>query len=143
MKKCGFIIIGFSLTLLACNKKADSGNKGVIKTETNSSEVTDTSGNIDSTSISETKVDGKVTDREESFLYSGLEKSKAKVIFIDKDKTHTITIQANNKTFILDKKEEKEGTTTYERSGIKAEVKGDSLFIIQGDNIIPLGKVKM
>ncbi len=144
MKKSILVLSASVLSLMSCNKN-NSGNKAVLEQDTSSTEVVDHNGKIDSATDAshEVAVDDKVVDREESFLYSGLDKSKAKIIFTDKGKDHTITIQSNNKTFILDKKDSKDGTVTYERSGIKAEVKGDSLFIIQGETVIPLKKMNI
>lgn len=129
-------------TLMSCNNSG--GNKSVILNDSTNTEVSDNNGKIDSASSHSTEktVDGNTTSREESVVYMGLDKSKAQVIFTDNPNEHTLTIKSNNKKFVLDKKDDKNGVTTYERSGIKAVVKGDSLNLIQGENIIPLVKWK-
>lgn len=118
MKK---IVLGLGIVLtsfVACKKSTD-GNKNILAQENENSSNTTT---------------------EESKVYIGLEKSKAKVTFKNSPKENTITIEANNQKFVLDKKETEGGKTIYERNGIKAEVKKDSLYIIQDDNVIPMAE---
>lgn len=143
MKKYIIPLLALSFLTTACNKKS-GGNKSIITSESYETEITDNNGKIDSSTTTSYKkeVNGKVS-REESFVYTGLDNSKAKIIFVDTDKEHTITIEANKRKFQLDKINEADGKINYERNGIKAEVKGDSLFIIQGDNVIPLKKTKI
>lgn len=142
MKKQIFTAFVLGLVLMGCNK--NSGNKSILIKESETSEVSDNNGKTDSADDSHLQetVNGQTTT-EESFLYKGLDKSLAKIIFTNKPKENTITIIANDKKFILDKKGETKGETTYERSGIKAVVKGDSINLIQDQNVIPLVKVKM
>lgn len=99
------------LTIMSCNKNAD-GNKASIKEQ----------------------------KEENMVVYIAADKSRAKVTFQKENEKETILIEANKKKFQLDKIEDKEGVTTYERNGVKAEVKGDSLYIIQDSIVIPLKK---
>ncbi len=107
-----YIILPLAFLVLAGCKKNTEGNKNVISGEP------------------------KIEEKEESAIYKGLQNSVAKVTFTESEKGNTATIQANGKKFILDKKSD----ILYERNGIRAELKGDSLYIIQDDNIIPLKK---
>lgn len=138
MKRTLFIASACLFTLYACKKSAE-GNKNVITEETVETTVTDNNGNIDSstTSASKKTVDGKTVE-EQTFVYSGLDNSKAKVTLIDSEKEHTLTIEANKRKYILDRKSVSPEKTVYERNTIRAEMKGDSLYIIQDDNVIPL-----
>ena len=136
MKRSIFIVAIGLFALYGC-EKSTGGNKSILTEETVETEITNNNGNIDSatnTSL-EKSVDGKTVE-EQSFLYTGLEKSKAKVTIINSEKEKTMIIEASNQKFQLDKKSD----NLYERRGIKAEIKGDSLYIIQDDNIIPLKK---
>ena len=54
-----------------------------------------------------------------------------------------MSVRSNNKTFILNKVESKGNETTYEKMDMKATVKGDSLILDQGNNIIELVKTKI
>lgn len=56
---------------------------------------------------------------------------------------NTMSVRSNNKTFILNKVESKGNETTYEKMDMKATVKGDSLILDQGDNLIQLVKTKI
>lgn len=129
-----------SLSLISCKKNTE-GNGNVIIKESAETSYTDNNGKIDSaTSASyEKTADGK-TNRQETFIYSGLDNTKAKVTFADTPEEHTLTIEANKRKIQLDRKDVNPLKTTYERNGIRAEKKGDSLYIIQDGNIIPLKK---
>ena len=131
-------VVIVSLTMVSC-KKSSEGNKNVLVKETSETSYSDINGKTDSTaSFSYQRTENGKTNREETVVYTGLDNAKAKVTFIDTPNEHTLTIEANKRKFQLDKKESNPLKTTYERNGIKAEEKGDSLYIIQGDNIIPL-----
>lgn len=77
----------------------------------------------------------------ESYTYRATDGSRAKVIF-SKGKNPTLSIQANGQKFLLDLADADESATVYERNGITAISKGDSILITQGENIIPLVKDK-
>ncbi len=98
--------------LIACNKNSE-GNKSVIS-ENVQNEI-----------------------KEESSIYKGLQNTVAKITYTESPDGNTATVEANGKRFILDKKSD----SLYERSGISAKLKGDSVYIIQDDNIIPLKKM--
>ncbi len=72
-----------------------------------------------------------------SHAYSATDKTRAKATFLSSEKENTITIEANRQKFVLDKK----GENYYERNGVSARVTNDSLFIEQGETVIPLKKV--
>ncbi|SHI35355.1 hypothetical protein SAMN05443429_101276 [Cruoricaptor ignavus] len=67
-----------------------------------------------------------------SFTYRAKDGSRARVYFDHKKNTMSIT--SNNTTFELDDK----GSGHYERRGITADRKGDSLIITQEENVIEL-----
>lgn len=129
-----------SLSMISCKKNTE-GNRNTIIEESREASYTDDNGKIDSAASTtyERTVNGK-TSREETFVYSGLDNTKAKVTFLDSPTEHTVTIEANKHKFQLDRKDVNPLKTTYERNGIRAEKKGDSLYIIQDGNIIPLKK---
>ena len=133
------LILISALTLLSCKKE---GNKAVISSE-KSTEVVDNNGKIDSSSTSSSTqiVDGKERTSE-TFTYKGLDGTRAKATFDNDKGQKTLTVQANNNKFQLDFIAENNERMMYERRGIKAEVKGDSLILIQDKNTIPLVKVK-
>ncbi|MDR2204665.1 MAG: hypothetical protein LBE36_00655 [Flavobacteriaceae bacterium] len=72
----------------------------------------------------------------QSYTYKALDGTPAKVTFTNSGKKKTISIEANGQKYQLDQTD----STTYERNSVKAEVKGDSLFIMQEDHVIPLVK---
>jgi hypothetical protein len=73
--------------------------------------------------------------------YKATDGSLVKVVFNYEEKT--MSVRSNNKTFILNKIESKGDETTYEKMDMKATVKGDSLILDQGNNIIQLVKTKI
>lgn len=70
--------------------------------------------------------------------YKALDGSRASVAFTESKMKSSIAISANNQKFELDKVSEKAGVVKYERNGISAVVKGDSVIIQQGETEIPL-----
>lgn len=76
----------------------------------------------------------------ESITYKALDGSRAQATFDNDNGKKTITIKANNNKFQLDLVDETHHGSLYERNGVKAIVKGDSISLEQGDNIIPLVK---
>lgn len=81
-------------------------------------------------------------DFEESSGYRSSEGSMAKVVLKKKKKYYTISISANTTTFVLDYISSNPDGEIFERNGIKAETKGDSLFIFSDGKIIELAKIK-
>ena len=124
MKKTVFALVFMSLmNVISCTK--ESGNKGVIKEDT---AVRQPDSNIDKTTVAGSN----------DYTYRGLQGVRAKVTFNNSDKDNTLVIKANNKQFELDKKSSENGEVQYERAGIKALVKGDSIIVEQDGNVIPL-----
>jgi len=87
-------------------------------------------------SCNKAKNGGNDDRKEETISYRASDGSRANVLLVTSSKENTMTIRANNQKFQLDKKSD----TEYERNGVKAEIKGDSLFITQDDMVIPLVK---
>ncbi|MDH6252047.1 hypothetical protein M2347_001774 [Chryseobacterium sp. H1D6B] len=144
MKK-GFLITVslISLSLISC-KKNESGNKSIIKTDSSSTTIVDNNGKIDSSSVnsSTTIVDGKKTEKTD-FVYKATDGALVKVVFKNDPKESTVAITSNKKTFTLPKKESKDGETIYKKDDMTARVKGDSLHLEQGNNIIELKRTKI
>ena len=125
------------LSLSSCKK--NEGNKNVLKSDHSGSILAD-NGKIDSTIHYETDVNGKKYIKTD-YVYKASDKSLVKVVFNYEE--NTMSIRSNNKTFILNKIESKGNETTYEKMDMKATVKGDSLILDQGNNIIQLVKTKI
>ncbi|ROI02345.1 hypothetical protein EGI16_14290 [Chryseobacterium sp. G0240] len=132
-----------SLAVISC-KKSESGNKSVIKTDSTETLVTDTNGKIDSVSQSSSTVDvnGKKFEKTD-FVYKATDGTLVKVVFKNDPKESTVAITSNKKTFTLPKTETKGDETIYKKDDMTAKVKGDSLHLEQGDNIIELKRTKI
>lgn len=132
-----------TLTVISC-KKIESGNKSVIKTDSTETVVTDHNGKIDSVSQSSSTVDvnGQKTEKTD-FVYKAMDGTLVKVVFKNDPKENTLTITSNKKTFVLTKAETKGDETVYKKDDMTAKVKGDSLHLEQGNNIIPLKRTKI
>ncbi|RXM40135.1 hypothetical protein BOQ62_07420 [Chryseobacterium sp. CH21] len=144
MKK-GLLALGAVLTLTAVScKKSESGNKSVIKTDSSTTVVTDNNGKIDSVTQSSSTVDinGKKTEKTD-FVYKATDGTLVKVIFKNDPKESTVAITSNKKTFTLPKTETKGDETIYKKDDMTARVKGDSLHLEQGNNIIELKRTKI
>ncbi|MBK1894296.1 hypothetical protein [Chryseobacterium paridis] len=142
MKKGILVAVGLTaLSLISC-KKAEGGNKSIIKTD--SSVVTDNNGKIDSASASSTIVDvnGKRYEKTD-FVYKATDGALVKVVFKNDPKESTVAITSNKKTFTLPKTETKDGETIYKKDDMTARVKGDSLHLEQGNNVIELKRTKI
>lgn len=141
------VLIAASLTALSivsC-KKVEGGNKDVIKIDSSaSSVVTDTNGKIDSASESSTIVDvnGKRIEKTD-YVYKATDGALVKVVFKNDPKETTVAITSNKKTFTLPKTETKDGETIYKKDDMTARVKGDSLHLEQGNNVIELKRTKI
>lgn len=142
MKK-GILMAAFfiALSLTSC-KKNESGNKGIVKTESGEQIVLTDDGKVDSTIAYNVNVNGKKTLKTD-YIYKATDGTLVKVIYDYNPEKRTLKVTNNNKTFLLEKSEAKTNETTYEKADMKATVKGDSLIIHQGDNIIELVKTKI
>ena len=144
MKK-SLLALGAVLTLAVVScKKSESGNKSVIKTDSTETVVTDHNGKVDSVTQSSSTVDinGQKTEKTD-FVYKAMDGTLVKVVFKNDPKENTLTITSNKKTFVLTKAETKGDETVYKKDDMTAKVKGDSLHLEQGNNIIPLKRTKI
>jgi len=143
--KNGFLI-AISLTtisLVSCGKN-ESGNKSTLKLDTSETSVVDNNGKKDTltTGTSVVDVDGKKTETRSS-IYKAVDGTLVKVVFTEDPKESTLAITNNHKTFKLPKIKTAAGETTYQKDDMKATVKGDSLILDQGNNLIQLVKTKI
>ncbi|MGE4512273.1 MAG: hypothetical protein AB7E26_00435 [Chryseobacterium sp.] len=139
MKKRIFIAVAtISLSVISC-KKNESGNKNVLESDSSEVILAD-NGKVDSTVKYQTDVNGKKYIKTD-YVYKATDGSLVKVVFNYEEKT--MSVRSNNKTFILNKVESTGNETTYEKMDMKATVKGDSLILDQGNNIIQLVKTKI
>ncbi|MEJ5102935.1 hypothetical protein [Chryseobacterium sp. MYb328] len=106
--------------------------------------VTDNNGKVDSVAQSSSTVDvnGKKTEKTD-FVYKATDGTLVKVVFKNDPKESTVAITSNKKTFTLTKAETKGDETIYKKDDMTARVKGDSLHLEQGNNIIPLKRTKI
>ncbi|MFZ4930883.1 hypothetical protein [Chryseobacterium sp. Mn2064] len=144
MKK-SLLVLGTVLTLAAVScKKNESGNKSVIKIDSTETTVTDHNGKIDSVTQGSYTVDvnGKKTVKTD-FVYKATDGTLVKVVFKNDPKESTVAITSNKKTFTLPKSETKGEETIYKKDDMTARVKGDSLHLEQGNNIIELKRTKI
>ncbi|WP_223598547.1 hypothetical protein [Chryseobacterium sp. GVT01B] len=132
-----------ALTVIGC-KKNESGNKSVIKTDSSETVVTDNNGKIDSVTQSSSTVDvnGQKIEKTD-FVYKATDGTLVKVVFKNDPKESTVAITSNKKTFTLPKTESKGDETIYKKDDMTARVKGDSLHLEQGNNIIELKRTKI
>lgn len=126
------------LSTVGC-KKNEGGNKNVLKSDRSGAILAD-NGKVDSTIQYKTDVNGKKYIKTD-YVYKATDGSLAKIVFNYEEKT--MSVRSNNKTFILNKTESTGSETTYEKMGMKATVKGDSLILDQGNNIVELVKTKI
>lgn len=131
------------LTVISC-KKSESGNKSIIKTDSSETVVTDNNGKVDSVTQSSSTVDvnGKKFEKTD-FVYKATDGTLVKVVFKNDPKESTVAITSNKKTFTLPKSETKGDETIYKKDDMTARVKGDSLHLEQGNNIIELKRTKI
>lgn len=142
MKKEILIAASFVATSLISCKKNESGNKGIIKGDSSEQVVLADNGKVDSTIGYNVDVNGKKTIKTD-YVYKATDGTLVKVVYNYDPKESNVSITSNKKTFILDKKESTGTETTYEKDEMKATVKGDSLILHQGNNIIELVKTKI
>ncbi|MCS4302960.1 hypothetical protein [Chryseobacterium sp. BIGb0232] len=144
MKK-SLLALGAILTLAVVScKKSEGGNKSIIKTDSTETVVTDNNGKVDSVAQSSSTVDvnGKKTEKTD-FVYKATDGTLVKVVFKNDPKESTVAITSNKKTFTLTKAETKGDETIYKKDDMTVRVKGDSLHLEQGNNIIPLKRTKI
>lgn len=142
MKKSILIATSFlAVSLIGC-KKNESGNKGIVKAENSEQTVLADDGKADSTIAYNVDVNGKKTIKTD-YVYKATDGTLVKVVYDYNPEKRTLKVTNNNKTFVLEKSEAKTNETTYEKADMKATVKGDSLIIYQGENIIELVKTKI
>ncbi|HBV14981.1 hypothetical protein [Chryseobacterium carnipullorum] len=144
MRKSLLIAVSAVALLLTSCKKNESGNKSVIKMDSSETVITDHNGKIDSLtqSSSTIEVDGKKTEKTD-FVYKATDGTLVKVVFKNDPKEKTVAITSNKKTFTLPKTETKNGETIYKKDDMTARVKGDSLHLEQGNNVIELKRTKI
>lgn len=132
-----------TLTVIGC-KKNESGNKSVIKTDSSTTVVTDNNGKVDSLTQSSSTVDvnGQKIEKTD-FVYKATDGTLVKVVFKNDPKESTVAITSNKKTFTLPKTETKGDETIYKKDDMTARVKGDSLHLEQGNNLIELKRTKI
>lgn len=144
MKK-SILVLGavLTLTVISC-KKNESGNKSVIRTDSSETVITNNNGKIDSVtqSSSTTDINGQKTEKTD-FVYKATDGTLVKVVFKNDPKESTVAITSNKKTFTLPKSETKGDETIYKKDDMTARVKGDSLHLEQGNNIIELKRTKI
>ena len=142
MKKELILSIGILMFSLSSCKKSEEGNKGIIKSDSANTQVLADNGAIDSTIAYNTDINGKKSIKTD-YVYRATDKSLVKVVFNYDPKNRTVSITNNNKTFVLEKSEAKVNETIYKKDDMTATVKGDSLIIHQGNNIIELERTKI
>lgn len=132
-----------ALSLVSCNK-TESGNKNIIKSDSSETTIVDNNGKIDSSTVSSStiEVNGKKTEKTD-FVYKATDGALVKVVFKNDPKESTVAITSNKKTFTLEKKETKDGETVYKKDDMTARVKGDSIHLEQGNNVIELKRTKI
>lgn len=134
MRKLILPFFAISVIFLSCGK---SGNKNVLKTEDNT--ILADNGKVDQNVSYNTDVNGKKMVRT-NFQYKATDGTPVKVIFDYEPGTSDVEISSNGKTFKLDKVKSDGKITLYEKGDMKATVKGDSIILHQGQNIIELVK---
>lgn len=144
MKKGLLITVSLvALSLVSCNK-TESGNKSVIKSDSSETTVVDNNGKIDSSTVSSSTIEVNGQKKEKTdFVYKATDGALVKVVFKNDPKESTVAITSNKKTFTLPKTETKGDETVYKKDDMTARVKGDSLHLEQGNNIIELKRTKI
>ncbi|WP_258319658.1 hypothetical protein [Chryseobacterium chendengshani] len=139
MIKKGITLLLLSFLIVACKKE---GNKGIVQTNPENQIIIADNGKIDSTIGYNVDVNGKKTIKTD-YVYKATDGTLVKVVFNYDPKESSVSITNNKKTFTLDKVESKGNETIYEKDEMKAKVKGDSLILHQGENVIELEKTKI
>ena len=144
MRKSLLIAASAVALLLTSCKKSESGNKSILKTDSSETVITDNNGKIDSAtqSSSTIEVNGQKTEKTD-FVYKATDGTLVKVVFKNDPKESNVAITSNKKTFTLPKTDTKDGETIYKKDDMTARVKGDSLHLEQGNNVIELKRTKI
>lgn len=144
MRKSLLIAASAVALLLTSCKKSESGNKSILKTDSSETVITDNNGKIDSAtqSSSTIEVNGQKTEKTD-FVYKATDGTLVKVVFKNDLKESNVAITSNKKTFTLPKTDTKDGETIYKKDDMTARVKGDSLHLEQGNNVIELKRTKI
>ncbi|MFY1048480.1 hypothetical protein [Chryseobacterium sp. GP-SGM7] len=142
MKKAFILSTGILILSLSSCKKSEEGNKGIIKSDSANTEIFADNGAIDSTIAYNTDINGKKSIKTD-YVYKATDGTLVKVVFNYDLKNRNVSITNNKKTFVLEKSEAKVNETIYKKDDMEATVKGDSLIIHQGNNIIELVKTKI
>ncbi len=139
MKKGILIALSLIFVSVTSCKKSETGNKNIVKSDSSGVVLAD-DGKADPTVQYETDINGKKYVKTD-YVYKATDGSLAKVVFNYDEKT--MSIRSNNKTFILNKVKSEGNEAIYEKMDMKATVRGDSLILDQGNNIIQLVKTKI
>lgn len=142
MKKRLVLSIGILVISLSSCKKSEEGNKGIIKSDYANTEILADNGEKDSTIAYNTDINGNKSIKTD-YVYKATDGTLVKVVFNYNPESRNVSITNNKKTFVLDKSEAKVNETIYKKDDMTATVKGDSLIIHQGKNIIELVKTKI
>lgn len=144
MRKSLLIAVSAVALLLTSCKKSESGNKSVIRVDSSETVITDQNGKVDSVtqSSSTIEVNGQKIEKTD-FVYKATDGTLVKVVFKNDSKESNVAITSNKKTFTLPKTETKDGETIYKKDDMTARVKGDSLHLEQGNNVIELKRTKI
>ncbi len=139
-----FLLLSLPVLSLLFSCKKDQDSKMTKEAYSSETTTVDDNGKKDSmtTTSMEKEIDGNKTGSY-SYPYKATDGSRAKATFMNNGRSKTILIEANNRKFELDFKNKTPNGEHYERSGISAESKGDSLIISQDNNEIALVKVKL
>lgn len=120
MKKTLLIAFISTIALTACKK---DGNKGVIKSD----------------SVEFGKMETPTLfDESKTYTYIAENGNRANVSYQNEGNDHTMTINANNMKYVLDKKDGDANSQMYERNSVEVKVTRDSLHIMQDNTVIPM-----
>ena len=135
MKNITFALFIFAAFTISCSKE---GNKNVLKTDSSGTVLAD-NGTADRNVSYDTDESGKKTVQN-NYQYIATDGSRVKVVFDYRPGSSEVEISSKGKTFKLDKVKSDGKITTYKKGDMEATVKGDSLILHQGNNIIELVK---
>ena len=127
MKQIMKITAGLLLIMAAGCSQNENGNKAVLKAD-------DTTMNVEQ----QIEADRK----EETLRYVAEDGSSALVTYVKSADGNSVSVRSNNKTINAPEKEVRGDETVYGAHDFEIISKGDSVKIIQGDNIILLKKAR-
>ncbi len=139
-----FLLLSLPVLSLLFSCKKDQDSKMMKEIYSSDTTTVHDNGKKDSTTTTsvEKEIEGNKTGSY-SYPYKASDGSRAKATFLNNGRSKTILIEANNRKFELDFKNKTQNGELYERSGISAESKGDSLIISQDNNEIALVRVNL